>query len=483
MLMAMAYQRKKRPKSQKNLTYRYYLGLTACNHSVRMSNNDNFFSRRERLSQKWEQMKKKLAGWYSLIFLFFSIFNIFTLMFCMAIIHNPSGCSLKSPGPDDQLQNPLMIPCIWEPSEVFPTNTPYFVGLVTIIANLILYLLVIFSSGFYCCHESCHYRWTHIHEQCKIRYFLAICYFMMLLFVGTGYVLGRVGRIVTGGEFMEKPFHESVHYKIVYPNPYSHSVSDGYMSSDEIDEKLVSVLDKIQLVYQCCGVDNYTDYRPYDRWHTRHVPDSCCITISPGCANNQTNIHEKGCFPAIKEQFQIAMKAYNYNRVATIYFFFLLFLALFVLLIKYAVYLGNRQALLQKLIELPEEHKNATGIEEINDDDRENDEASNVDTEKACTVNIDIENNIDDDNEDNALLNGVHSNLENEMSEGSDIDLLIEGELDINAIEEIIGGETQVKVPIDTSFINPAYQEGHNGSTASMAIANVEPPIQMQFIT
>ncbi len=306
---------------------------------------------------------------------------------------------------------------------------------------------------------------------------------MLLLYVGTGYVLLTVCKLIIDTDFNEHPLYEAVHYTITANDVHEYGGAYNGDNGDDLVKKTRSVLNNIQLVYQCCGVNNYTDYIQSDdeRFHVTHVPDSCCITVSPGCAINQTNIHHEGCFPAIKEQFKIAMKAFNSTYVTAIYFFFLLFIVLFCQLFKYFRYLDDRKTFLQMLIEPPRE-LNETGIEEINeenDDDRENDRGSNADTEETCTV--DIENNIEDADEDNALINGVHSNLnENEMSEGSDIDLLIEGELDLDAIEEIIGGETQVKVPTDKSFINPAYQEGRNRGRTGMSIANVESPVQMQ---
>ena len=65
---------------------------------------------------------------------------------------------------------------------------------------------------------------------------------------------------------------------------------------------------KIQLVYKCCGVHNYSDW--FGMWHyeswqegyqlgpVNTVPDSCCKQLSVGCGRNISNpkiIHENGC--------------------------------------------------------------------------------------------------------------------------------------------------------------------------------------------
>ncbi len=273
-----------------------------------------------------------------------------------------------------------------------------------------------------------------------------------------------------------------MHYTITNNDVHEYvEAYNGDMTSDDLVKKTRSVLNKIQLVYGCCGVNNYTDYiqRDDERFHVTHVPDSCCIAISPGCAINQTNIHAEGCFPAIKEQFKFAVKAYNSTYVVAVYTFFLLFCVLFGQLLQYVRYLRDRNTFLQMLIEPPRE-LNETGIEEIN---CEGDEASNADTEETCTVDIENGNHIENEDEDDALLDDLHTDLdENEMSDGSDADLMIDGELDINAIEEIIGGETQVKVPFDACFTNAAYQEGNNGDQPGMATANVESAIVMQSV-
>jgi len=62
--------------------------------------------------------------------------------------------------------------------------------------------------------------------------------------------------------------------------------------------KLISIMDRIQQDFSCCGVEMATDWvdPPVNPAST---PDSCCIKVTPNCGNNslikQDTIYLRGC--------------------------------------------------------------------------------------------------------------------------------------------------------------------------------------------
>jgi len=58
--------------------------------------------------------------------------------------------------------------------------------------------------------------------------------------------------------------------------------------------------DNIQKEYECCGVNNFTDWEGTPAFNeTNDVPDFCCKTITLGCgkgASDTDKIYKTGCF-------------------------------------------------------------------------------------------------------------------------------------------------------------------------------------------
>lgn len=66
--------------------------------------------------------------------------------------------------------------------------------------------------------------------------------------------------------------------------------------------------DLIQNTFDCCGVDNYTDWKgkPFQNGVETTAPDSCCTNESEGCGAGQLtipagSIHTEGCYPDFEE--------------------------------------------------------------------------------------------------------------------------------------------------------------------------------------
>jgi CD63 antigen len=58
--------------------------------------------------------------------------------------------------------------------------------------------------------------------------------------------------------------------------------------------------DNIQKEFECCGVNNFTDWEGTPAFNeTNDVPDSCCKNITLGCgkgASDTEKIYNTGCF-------------------------------------------------------------------------------------------------------------------------------------------------------------------------------------------
>lgn len=69
--------------------------------------------------------------------------------------------------------------------------------------------------------------------------------------------------------------------------------------------------DRIQQDKECCGVNNYTDWRNNTHLKDGSVPDSCCIAYSKDCGgkviatHNTTNIYTEGCAEKFLKASQI----------------------------------------------------------------------------------------------------------------------------------------------------------------------------------
>lgn len=63
----------------------------------------------------------------------------------------------------------------------------------------------------------------------------------------------------------------------------------------------VSIVDRMQEDFKCCGAANYTDWESIPLMPKDRVPDSCCINVTQGCGISfkVKEIHEEGCVQKI----------------------------------------------------------------------------------------------------------------------------------------------------------------------------------------
>ncbi|XP_069480120.1 CD151 antigen [Ambystoma mexicanum] len=82
-------------------------------------------------------------------------------------------------------------------------------------------------------------------------------------------------------------------------------------------EKVTSAVDKLQQEFKCCGSANYTDWTvsswiKSDDAKGRHVPDSCCKTVTPLCGTraHPSNIYriEGGCISKLEHFIQAHLR-------------------------------------------------------------------------------------------------------------------------------------------------------------------------------
>uniref|UniRef100_A0ABI7ZDW9 Tetraspanin n=1 Tax=Felis catus TaxID=9685 RepID=A0ABI7ZDW9_FELCA len=63
----------------------------------------------------------------------------------------------------------------------------------------------------------------------------------------------------------------------------------------------VSIVDRMQEDFKCCGAANYTDWESIPLMSKARVPDSCCVNVTQGCGISfkVKEIHEEGCVEKI----------------------------------------------------------------------------------------------------------------------------------------------------------------------------------------
>ena len=72
-------------------------------------------------------------------------------------------------------------------------------------------------------------------------------------------------------------------------------------------------LDRIQMLFQCCGVHNYTE------WGSG-IPCSCCIDIKPGCQQNISRIYHKSCSSDIVNYVNNEVRYQTFNAQVESFF-------------------------------------------------------------------------------------------------------------------------------------------------------------------
>ena len=90
----------------------------------------------------------------------------------------------------------------------------------------------------------------------------------------------------------------------------------------------------IQLAFSCCGVDSYEDWKAK---LNPNVPDSCCVSVYQGCGSdvfgnlsNLDNIHQRGCFPFLKNHFNeyILLETFDFQLCCLCSFIGLIFISI-----------------------------------------------------------------------------------------------------------------------------------------------------------
>lgn len=69
------------------------------------------------------------------------------------------------------------------------------------------------------------------------------------------------------------------------------------------DDVVQSAWDGVQEAFDCCGVNNYTDWKDTMR---SNVPDSCCIDPKEGCGTNYSldKINREGCLSLLVDEIK-----------------------------------------------------------------------------------------------------------------------------------------------------------------------------------
>ena len=151
------------------------------------------------------------------------------------------------------------------PSETFAAEAIICMSVVP----LLLFIIFIVE----CCHwcNVSFIRGLRAHERKKeIRTFI---YFLITFFVAFVFTAG---------------LHFQIYY---YMNHFK--ISNFDLMYNVEDYKFRTFLKKIQVVYECCGIHNYT-------YWGQNIPNSCCVDLQkPDCTANISNIYQKGCLKDI----------------------------------------------------------------------------------------------------------------------------------------------------------------------------------------
>jgi CD63 antigen len=145
---------------------------------------------------------------------------------------------------------------------------------------------VIFIIGFFgCCG-------AYKENYCMTMTFAVLLLIIFILEIAAGITAYALRHKVRG--FVEQKLHESI---------------DGYGKSD--DPAITKSWDQAQTDFQCCGVNNYTDWSASGaKLPDGALPDSCCKENTEGCgAGMLTNfdsdkMNSRGCVSGFEEWVQ-----------------------------------------------------------------------------------------------------------------------------------------------------------------------------------
>ena len=164
---------------------------------------------------------------------------------------------------------------------------------------------------------------------------------------------------------------------------------------------------KIQIWFDCCGMDNYTFWIN----NTNVVPDSCCIVYKTGCGNftDVNQIHEGGCFKSVTTHINDQIRYHTENTQLGLLF------AAFVLMLVAILILGWAGRKCNSCLWCcPQNRQNINDTIDDNNRDGNDHEQQNVENnvieehENANDTIVNIENEDDDnDNANNSVNDGV----------------------------------------------------------------------------
>lgn len=88
-------------------------------------------------------------------------------------------------------------------------------------------------------------------------------------------------------------------------------VTDGFRNQIQnynVDNATTKAWDEIQTGLQCCGIDNFEDWKAVSSVPNGNVPDSCCVQEINGCGvgvigspESQSRINTEGCLVKVRE--------------------------------------------------------------------------------------------------------------------------------------------------------------------------------------
>ena len=172
---------------------------------------------------------------------------------------------------------------------------------------------------------------------------------------------------------------------------------------------------KIQIWFDCCGMDNYTFWinntNADIRWYLngKIVPDSCCRVYKTGCGNftDVNQIHEQGCLKSVTTHINDQIR---YHTEVTQSGF--LYAAFILMLVSTSILGWARRKCNSCLRCCPKNGQNVNDRIDDNNHDGNDQEQQNVENNEEhenpddTIVNIENEDN-DNDNDNNNVNDGV----------------------------------------------------------------------------
>ncbi|XP_075708274.1 CD63 antigen [Rhinoderma darwinii] len=89
-------------------------------------------------------------------------------------------------------------------------------------------------------------------------------------------------------------------YRDQLKDAFTDTIKDG-LSKYNTTADAKKGIDDLQKEFQCCGINNFTDWQNYDPFKNKQqVPDSCCKEFAVDCGKNLSGIYTVGCVPKIE---------------------------------------------------------------------------------------------------------------------------------------------------------------------------------------